>query len=267
MNPGVQCLLHIELLATGKVGNVEWNFHTFENIPSSIYLSNLIVYDIIFQPMSKKTTLALVGRGHWGQTYKRTINKMLNISLPDEFIFGRDYKSKLEKIKVQDIDGVIIAATTSSHFKIASYLLRNGFRNLLIEKPLTQTLYQAQNLAKMLRKMPTAKILVGHLMLYDPAWEKLKETSKKIGKILQINYTALQGPVVKEGTVLQDAGPHPIYLFMDIAGSKPVKVSAVATMYDNIELTLYFKGSLKGVAIIGTIYPERKRELIITSEF
>lgn len=215
--------------------------------------------------MSKKIILALIGRGHWGQTYKKTIDGMPGILLPSKYIYGKDYRAGLKKNKVPNIDGVIVAATTSAHFAVATNLLKLGFSWLLIEKPLTQTFAQAQKLQKLLQTFPNSSVMVGHIMLYDPAYKIMKEAAlKKLGKILQINYTALKGPPIKEGTVLQDAGPHPIYLFMDIAGKKPTKVSARSTKFDNIKLTLEFDNGLLGVAEIGTIYPERKRELVIT---
>ncbi len=216
--------------------------------------------------MDKRTTLVLIGRGHWGQVYKKTIDAMPNVFLPDKFIYGRGYKEGLKKSNISNIDGVVIAATTSAHFEIASYLLRHGFVRLLIEKPLTQTYDQAKKLQKLLQTTPRARVLVGHLMLYDPAWKVMKAASKKLGKILQINYTALKGPSIKEGTVLQDAGPHPIYLFMDIANDAPSKISARRREYDNVELTLEFNNGLSGIANIGTIHPERKRGIIITGE-
>lgn len=215
--------------------------------------------------MSKKIVLALVGRGHWGSTYKKTIDGMRDIVLPDKFIFGRDYRERLKKINTADINGVVIAATTSAHFEIASYLLNHGFKNLLIEKPLTQTFQQAKNLAKIVKTIPSTKILVGHLMLFDPAWQQMKKASKTLGKILKINYTALKGPPVKEGTILQDASPHPIYLFMDILG-RPKTVAAKKKEYDNIEILFKFNNGARGSATIGAIYPVRIRGIEIEGE-
>lgn len=215
--------------------------------------------------MNKLITLALVGRGHWGSTYQKTIREMRNVNLPEKYIFGRDYMKGLKKIVPQKLDGIVIAATTSAHFEIASKLLKRGFHNLLIEKPLTQTFQQASKLLKLFKKIPNAKILVGHLMLYDPAWIKMKAASKKLGKILQINYTALKGPPIKEGTVLQDAGSHPIYLFIDFAGN-PKNIFAANKKNDNIELTMQFESGIQCRANIGTIYPERKRGIEIIGE-
>ena len=220
---------------------------------------------IVQEIMGKQITLALVGRGHWGKTYQKTIDEMIGFALPEKFIFGRNYREEFRKINPAKVGGVIIAATTSAHFEIAAFLLKQGFKNLLIEKPLTQTFQQAKSLDKLAKNIPDAKILVGHLMLYDPAWKVIKKEIKNLGKILQIKYTSLKGPPIKQGSVLQDAGPHPIYLFMDIAGV-PKKITAKPKQFDNVELTLEFENGLLGVAELGTIYPERKRQIMIVGE-
>lgn len=217
--------------------------------------------------MSKKTTLVLIGRGHWGQIYKKTINGMPGIFLPSEHIYGKDYKEGLKKTTIHDIDGVIVASTTSSHYGVASYLLTHGFHRLLIEKPLTKTSAQARKLQKLLHTVSEPVVLVGHVLLYDPAYNKMKEVAhNKLGKIVQINYSSLKTPPIKGATIVQDAGSPAIYLFMDFAHEKPTKVSARPTTYDNVELTLEFDNGLLGIANIGTIYPERKRKIIITGE-
>lgn len=217
--------------------------------------------------MNKNTTLLLIGRGHWGQVYKKTIEDIPNISLPDRFIFGRDYKEGLKNISPEDIDGVIIAATTSAHFEVAYFLLKRGFKRLLIEKPLTKTFAQAKKLLNLIQTIPNCRVLAGHILLYDPAYKVMRKLAQdKLGKILKLNYSALKSPPISGATVLQDGGPHPIYIFMDIAKGKPTKVTARPTKYDNIELILEFDNGLLGIANIGTIYPERKREIIITGE-
>lgn len=216
--------------------------------------------------MKRKTTLAIIGRGHWGQVYKKTIDKMNSVVLPDQNIFGKDYE-RIKDLTTSEIDGVIIAASTSAHYQIASYLLRHGFKNLLIEKPLTQTYHQAKKLQKIIRAIPNAKVLVGHVLLYDPAYNKIKALAKKkLGKISQIIYTSLKTPPIKNSTVLLDAGSPPIYLFLDFAYGNPVKISAKPKSNDNIDLKLTFDNGLIAVAHIGPTYPERKRGIEIICE-
>lgn len=217
--------------------------------------------------MGKITTLFLVGRGHWGGVYKKTIGTMKNIVLPINNIHGKDYKKGLKQLSRDSIDGVIVASATSSHYEVVSYLLKHGFRNLLIEKPLTSTLAQANKLQKLLEDIPDAVILVGHVLIYDPAYSTMKKIAyRKLGKITQINYTSLKTPPIRGSTVIRDAGSPPIYLFMDFVGEKPVKVSARALLNDNIELILEFNNGMRGIANIGSIYPQRKREIAIAGE-
>lgn len=214
----------------------------------------------------RKTTLAIIGRGHWGQVYKKTIDKMDSVLLPNQNIFGKDYEG-IKNVTNSEIDGVIIATSTSAHYTVASYLLKHGFTNLLIEKPLTQTYYQAKKLQNILRTIPDAKVMVGHTLLYDPAYNKIKKVAqKKLGGVFQFTFTSLKTPPIRNATVLQDAGSPPIYLFLDFAGKNPTTVSAQPKQNDNIKLTLTFDTGLVATAYIGSIYPKRKRGIEIIGE-
>lgn len=214
----------------------------------------------------KKTTLAIVGRGHWGSVYIKTIKALKNVLLPDENILGKDYKDKLTKKKVRLIDGVIIASPTPTHFEVSKYLIKNGFFNLLIEKPLTHNLSAALKLQKLQKSALPGTMMVGHIQLYDPAYIVIKQFIKKLGKINQINYTSLKGPPIPDSTVLKDSSPHPLYIFLDIANSKPKKIIAKKGVYDNLELTVEFENKILGTAKIGSIYPKRVREIEVIGE-
>lgn len=215
----------------------------------------------------KKIRLALVGKGRWGSVYIKTIKLIPEIVLSEEFILGKDYKKVLTKGNVKVLDGVIIASPTSTHFEVASFLLKNGFDNLLIEKPLTNNLETAQELFQLQKNYPGSSLLVGHLLLYDQGYKKMKKVaSKKIGKITQINYTSLKSSPILGSTVIQESGPHPFYLFLDISVSSPKKVLAKSTNYDNILLAVNFENNISATALIGSIYPKRIRELEIVGE-
>lgn len=216
--------------------------------------------------MSKAATLAIVGRGYWGQIYKKTIDKMDAIILPEENIYGKNYKEAKNE-NLYSADGVIIAASTWAHYEIASYLLQHGVKNLLIEKPLTQTYAQAIKLQKLTETIPDAKVMVGHTLLYDPAYKKMKKfAQEKLGKISRIEYFSLKTPPIKRGTVIQDAGSPPIYLFIDLIAKTPIRVSAQPKKDDNVKLTLEFGNGALAIANIGSIYPKRRREIVIMGE-
>lgn len=65
------------------------------------------------------------------------------------------------------VDSVSIAATTNKHFEIAKSCLEQGI-HVLIEKPITETVLQAEELIQ-LSKKHQAKLQVGHLERFNAA--------------------------------------------------------------------------------------------------
>jgi predicted dehydrogenase len=73
-----------------------------------------------------------------------------------------DYQALLD-----EVDAVSIAATTSQHYELAKAFLEKGV-HVLIEKPITQTVHQAQELID-LAKAQHVKLQVGHLERFNSA--------------------------------------------------------------------------------------------------
>ncbi len=211
-------------------------------------------------------TLAIVGKGHWGTTYAKTIAGMNDVVLPPEYICARDYREILTSEVSKNIDGVIIASPAATHYKVAQVLLKNGYKNLLIEKPITHNLKTAQTLLAFEKSHPDVRLMAAHIQLYDPGYNQLKEwIKKKNARIQRIRYVALKSVPVGL-TVIQDAGPHPIYVCVDLLGKMPKKVSAQKAEYDNIELIIEFDNGVVATAHIGTIHHERKRQFIVQTD-
>lgn len=203
--------------------------------------------------------LALIGTGRWGKNYIKTIKLLKDYcELPDKYIRNRDYR---KLFKYQDIDGIIIATPAATHFKIAHDCLERGC-NLLIEKPLTTNYNEAKKLEAINRRQK-ATVLVGHLQLYDPAYLKMKQMLKKVGKIQRLIYQGLQSPVRTDTTVLWDWGPHPISLFLDLIGKEPLSVSAKNSSKDIVHIDLKFPNQISAEIDIGWTTPKKKRYLSI----
>ena len=211
--------------------------------------------------MGRKTRLALVGRGYWGKVYIKTISNLPQIELQNSHIYGKDFK-RIKKISPASLDGVVVAVSTDAHYKVAKYLLENGFKNILIEKPLTKSPTQSRKIIALMKLIPDSRVMMGHIMLYDPALKVLKKNLKKIGTIEKIEYTSLKGPKVKDNAILQDGSPHPIYLFSYLLNKKPKYVSAKINSKGNIMMTLGF-GSKQCVAYFGSNHPKRVRNLTV----
>lgn len=113
--------------------------------------------------------LGLVGRGYWGNTYKKVLEE-LGIK---HWQAGRDWKQQ------GAADGIIIACSTEAHYEIAKFCLSIGMP-VLVEKPLTLRSAQARELASM-----GGIGFVSHTRLYSPAWGEFKREFKSPPKRIE----------------------------------------------------------------------------------
>lgn len=227
--------------------------------------------------------LALIGVGNWGKNYLKTVEKIPQIqikyvcattdkslnSIDDKYKKIKNYK---ELLKFDDINGVIIATPSWTHFKIAKDLIHKF--NLLIEKPIVED-YNEINELIALQNISKNKILVGHVYMFDPAFIKTKELISELGKIRYIYYEGNNnGPIREKTSVLWDIGPHAISLILEAHNIEPKSVSTWAVnsyfpkskQFDLVILRILFKDGLAAFIKINWIHPYKKRELIIAGE-
>lgn len=224
-------------------------------------------------------TLALIGTGRWGKNFITTINSIKDCrlkyicskdkdelsSLPVRYVKTADHT---ELFKYPDVNGVIIATPGSTHYRIAKDFLERGF-NLLIEKPMTTSYKDALEL-KRLHDRTRSQVLVGHLHLYNPAYQRTKQLLKEIGEIRYLSFEGLNnGPFRDDMSALWDWGPHPVSMFLDLLGKEPKEISAWAVnklrpktkLYDLVYLNFDFPGNIQAFAKIGWLLPVKKFSL------
>lgn len=216
------------------------------------------------------TTLALIGKGRWGKNYINTINNLSSCKLPEKFIKTSNYK---DLFAFDNIDGVIIATPSSTHFKIAKEFLEKGF-NVLIEKPMTTNYKDALKISRIARKYKNI-VMVGHIYLYNAAFLEVKKLIKSIGKIKYISTEGMNdGPIRSDVSALWDWGPHDISMLIDLLGSLPDEVSAYGlsslrpntAFYDMCNLKLKFPNDIYVFVNIGWLSPVKKRNMTIVGE-
>ena len=78
-----------------------------------------------------------------------------------------DYSDMLDSV-----DAVMVSSPTESHFSIVKYFLENK-KNVLVEKPFTETVQQADELIRMAEKN-NLTLGVGHLERFNPAVEYIQ---------------------------------------------------------------------------------------------
>jgi len=128
--------------------------------------------------------------------------------------------SSLDTILNDDeVKGVFVSASPSTHFSIASQVLKNG-KSLFIEKPPCQTLAELDALIKLHRLQSSHIVMVGLQKRYAPAVQIL---GKRIGKERLINYDLhyLTG-AYPEGDAILDLFIHPIDLVIYLFGKPDI---------------------------------------------
>ena len=116
--------------------------------------------------------VAVIGVGHLGSIHARIYSELKSAQLvavcdivPDRAqMLARQYHCQA----VSDfhelsgtVDAVSIAVPTQNHFPIASFFLSHGI-HALVEKPITQTVQEADRLLKLAEKI-RALLQVGHV--------------------------------------------------------------------------------------------------------
>jgi len=130
-----------------------------------------------------KVRVGIIGVGYLGMQHARILSYLEEAELKG--VADIDFKKALEignRHRVQyyenyenmldEIDAAIVATPTSEHFSIATKLLKEG-KPVLVEKPITETVEQAEQLVSAAKKSKLI-LQVGHLERFNPAVEALE---------------------------------------------------------------------------------------------
>jgi predicted dehydrogenase len=129
----------------------------------------------------------IVGVGQFGQNHARILSQ----SDKCEFV-GLYDKNKKRAIEIAsrlecrrfdsfeeliaECEALVIVVTTISHFELAKKAMENGI-HVFIEKPITETLQQAEDLLKLASEM-NLKIQVGHIERFNPIVTEMEKYIK-----------------------------------------------------------------------------------------
>ncbi|MCL4510751.1 MAG: Gfo/Idh/MocA family oxidoreductase [Bacteroidetes bacterium] len=231
-----------------------------------------------------QTKIALVGAGYWGSNILRVLHELGALSLvcdTDERILQQakarypnlKATSDLDEVLRSDADAVAIATPARTHFEIAKRVIEAG-KDVFVEKPLALTLNDAENLKSL--SLSRKKILmVGHILRYHPAVEKLKEliVSGKLGKINYVYSNRLNfGKLRVEENILWSFAPHDISVMLYLLDELPESVTAFGAAYLNENrpdvtlTTLEFKSGVKGHVYVSWFHPFKEQKFIVAGE-
>jgi len=227
--------------------------------------------------------VAVVGCGAWGRHHVRTFQELgalagvvellpaLRERIQEDFP-GVPVWGAMEQA-FERADGIVVATPAPSHAPLAARALQAG-KGVLVEKPMTLGSRDAQELVSLARAAGRP-LMVGHLLLYQPAVRELKRLLEAgaVGRVLRIHHERLNhGRVRQTENVLWSLAPHDVAVLCHLMGGAPraVRASGAAFLqpgiHDDIHLELGFSGGRSAHIHSAWYWPGMRRGLRVMGD-
>lgn len=233
--------------------------------------------------MIQMKKVALIGYGYWGPNILRNLFDTDNC----EVVYCADLsnerlnlaKKRFPSIKITtrasdvlhdpDIDGVVIATPTQTHFPLAKEALLND-KHVLIEKPMAMNTTEAKTLVDLAKKRGKI-IMVDHTFLFNNAVLKIKELIDKgeLGKILYIDCVrANLGLFYPDVNVVFDLSSHDFSIINFLLDSSPLTIQAIGKSHFNQQedvayITAEYPSEIMAHVHVSWLSPLKIRRMII----
>jgi predicted dehydrogenase len=228
--------------------------------------------------------LGIAGTGYWGINHVRAFARQKGCTLaavcdPDAKALdraaqfapsARRHGSVEELIADASIDAVVLATPAVAHAKQAQAALAAG-KHVFVEKPMALSTADAEAVvAAAARAQKT--LMVGHLMLYHPGYERLRELVRggEIGDVLYIYAVRVNlGRLRHDENALWSLAPHDLSMILDLVAARPATVAARGQAYlqpgieDVVFVNLGFADGKMAQVQLSWLDPRKERRLTV----
>lgn len=225
--------------------------------------------------------VAAIGAGAWGKHIIRSLAELdvlaavvdLSADKCTEFAqtypgiaTHQDYREAVEA----DYDAFAIATPVPLHYEIARAALEAD-KDVLVEKPMTTNSRQAESLVKLAEQRERI-LMVGHLLLYQPAIAWIKEflDTGKLGELYSVHQERLGlGRARPLENVLWDSGVHDLAVLLLLVDNVPCGIRASGhrivqpTVEDDVYVHLEFPCGVRANLHSSWLWPETRRRLVV----
>lgn len=226
-----------------------------------------------------KQRIAVLGCGYWGSNHIRTLaslgmlHAVSDANLPRAEGFASDQECLAippdELFERDDVDAIVMALPPQFHAELAIKAVRNG-KDVLVEKPIALNVPDAEAAVAAAREHRRI-FMVGHVLRFHPAFEKLKELIDmgELGDVRYIHSHRLGlGKFHTESDALWDLAPHDLSMILAITGTEPVEVRGEgAALLDHLSdfahLHMQFPNGMRSHLFASRLNPYRERRLTV----
>lgn len=220
--------------------------------------------------------IGVIGTGEMGKNHLRVVHSIPEMQLTcaadidQEKLDSACESYNLKKYKehqemLDQVDAVVISTPTMHHYSIARCFLMEK-KHVLLEKPITSTLEQADQLIKLAEENKVT-LAVGHLERFNPAVEYVQPMIKK-PLFIEIQRLGSFSPRSLDVDVIMDLMIHDLDIILqwDNTGVKQINASGVPIVSDKIDITnvrLQFNSMLVANITASRVSQKKTRKLRI----
>ncbi len=230
--------------------------------------------------------VGVIGCGIWGKNIVRnfySLNALNTVcDLDDETLnkIKTDYKGVKttkdfnEIINNDDIKAVCVITPSHTHFGLVKLALEHN-KQVYVEKPISIRADEALKL-KELAEAKGLILMVGHLLLYHPAVNRLKMLIEDgaLGEIKYVQSDRLNINYFKnDRSVMWDLAPHDVSMTSYVINSEPEKVIAATgastegnNIFDITHITIKYKNGVIAQISDSWIHPQKYVKLMVRGD-
>ena len=190
--------------------------------------------------------IGIIGAGHLGKIHIRLLKEINEFDFVGFYDSNEEISQKISSefnVKyfqstedlMEECDAIDVVTPTKFHFEYAKLALEEG-KHLFVEKPITSTLFEAEELIKIYNKKEV-KIQVGHVERFNPAFTAIEKDCKD-PMFIESHRLAEFNPRGTDVSVIHDLMIHDIDIILKIVNSeiKQINASGVSIISDTPDI-------------------------------
>ncbi|MFZ2053247.1 MAG: Gfo/Idh/MocA family oxidoreductase [Candidatus Aminicenantales bacterium] len=220
--------------------------------------------------------VGIIGVGYLGTQHARILSYLEEADLKG--VADVDFKKAVEignrhgvayyqnyEEMIDEVDAAIVATPTSEHFSVSLKLLGNG-KSVLVEKPITETVEQAEQLVEK-AKAGGLVFQVGHLERFNPAVEAV-ETMIREPRFIEVQRLGSFSARSLDIDVVLDLMIHDLDIIMALIRDEVsvIRASGIHVLSEKIDIAnarLEFKGGCVATLTASRVHQGKVRKLRI----
>ncbi|HVT18458.1 MAG TPA: Gfo/Idh/MocA family oxidoreductase [Thermoanaerobaculia bacterium] len=235
----------------------------------------------------KTFRIAVFGAGHWGPNLIRNFHNRQTSEV--SWVVDRDelrlalVRSRYPEIRVAadaaaaladaEVDAVIIATPTVTHYGLAAASLRAG-KHVLVEKPMATRVAEAEELCALAGQVGRV-LMVGHVFLFNTGIRRVKEylDEERLGRVFYLSMVRTNlGPIRMDVNAAWDLAAHDIAIANYWLGAAPASVAAQGGSWinsgveDAVFATLWYPNEVLVHLHVSWLSPRKVRDITVVGE-